>query len=244
MMASSVDQGRRRRLLSAYVYFWSLHRLYETQGGTNQTLGWLRYEKLSVLALALLSSWTRCPLDVAVAMVVIFLFDVHKMPYIWDSEYWCMLTDLAFVYFHKEDSSFEAFVAAARKQMVLFYAAASFWKLNKDFFDLRASCAPIFAVQMIDFLRLPPSLGPFVAAASPAAVVLMEGAVAVALWRKPTFGVKLALVLHLLIAFAAPPNNVGTFSFMCASRLVLFVLEGFADLVALCLQKKKFFFDY
>ena len=36
---------------------------------------------------------------------------------------------------------------AVRSMMVIFYAAAGFWKLNSSFFDPIASCAPLFLMR-------------------------------------------------------------------------------------------------
>ena len=221
-------------LYRGYVYFWSLHRWYETTGGTNQTMGWEFGEKVAVVGMAVLASLTKSTVDLGFAMAVILCMDFHKMPFIWDSEYWCMMTDVAFLWIALRQLKFREFAAVARGQMILCYAAAAFWKLNRDFFDVRASCAPIFALQMIDFFVpvMPPvAVSRLVALTSPAAIVLLEGAIALLLWLKPKIGVKLALVLHILIALAPPPNNVATFSLMCASRLILFVPNGFADVL-------------
>lgn len=208
-----------------YMLLWCLHRVYETVGGGNMTQEWNLFEQVTITTITLLTALTDSPRLWMTAMVVTMVEVLFKMPFIWDSELWCMQTDLAFLL---TLADYRLAATVMRPQLVLFYAAAAFWKLNADFMDPHASCAPIFAMQLLDVLPwdMPPTIARLVVRVSPPLVVGFEAAIAASLAVAPRLGVVLALLLHLGIALVPPPNNVATFSLMCASRLVAFVPDG------------------
>lgn len=236
--------------LTGYVYMWCLHRLYETVGGGNQTLGWSAAEQASICLMTVAAGATRSVRLLCATMAVVMVSDLIKAPFIWDSEWWCLQTDLAFILSATlEDGFFSSTIAVQpearqrifaraaatiRIQMTIFYSAAAFWKLNTAFLDSHSSCAPIFVVQLVDAFWPRPSLPRSVLRGlvkiAPLATLLLEGGIAFGLaTRRARLGLSLALFLHLGIALCPPPNNVATFSLMCASRLVAFVPRGFSE---------------
>lgn len=236
---------------STYLTAWTLHRIYETLGAGNQSLGWQLTEQIAIisfaagaLALQSLRLWL-------LTIVAVLVADLHMMPFIWDSEYWCIITDMALIASvlavfswtellggqplskGKVESSLEMARGTIVTQMSLFYSAAFFWKLTWDFLRPHSSCAPIFFMQLLDSVlpasfEVPVPLLQVVTMLSPFAVLFHEGFVAFHMWNPALHhrGVLGAIVLHVAIAACPPPENVATFSLMCASRLVCFIPSG------------------
>ena len=162
-----------------------------------------------------------------------------RMPFVWDSEFWLALTDLSVLV-----SSHWAAAASgelphvdvwARRQLALCYGGAFFFKLNSSFLEPTTSCAPIFALSILErvpsvaaWLETRPAFVRALAGASPAIVVAAEGLIAAALASKrhARRGVLFALLFHAAIAVTPPPNGVPTFSCVAASRLLLCIGEG------------------
>lgn len=226
-----------------------LHRLHETVGGGNQTLGWTLLEQVMIFSLTLATGVTCSVRVLCLTMLVVLISDFAKCPFIWDSEFWCIQTDVAFALACIETCGVVGFVAngapslemrsqiyasatrAIKAQMTIFYAAAAFWKLNSAFLDPHASCAPIFVAQLIDLVwpswPMPRIATRWLVSSAPLLTIALEGGIAIGLGGlSERLGVLLALALHLGIALCPPPNNVATFSLMCASRLVAFVPSG------------------
>lgn len=243
---------------NVYIQFWCLHRIYETIGVGNQTLGWNLAEQATIIALAATTAVTQSVRLMCFTILAVLIADAVKIPFIWDSEFWCNQTDLAILlavlstcgpsvlFFWKSDSSppsaaersliYEGAADTIRRQMIVFYSAAAFWKLNKDFMNPHCSCAPIFPLQLLDLLwpaslPMPSGVVWLLGVTAPALVLLLEGGLMLGLLLRPKAGVALALVLHLGIALCPPPNNVSPFSLMCATRLVAFVPLGAAEAV-------------
>lgn len=129
-------------------------------------------------------------------------------PFVWDSEYWCLLSDVAT---WPMSDSVEATVAA---QWSVLYLAAGVWKCNRGFLDPATSCATIFSAQLFD--------SPLLAQAAPASIAAFELLIGVAFWLAPaTVGVPLCLVFHAAVALTPPPNGVPTFSLVAATRCAL-----------------------
>lgn len=229
--------------LECYLWLWSLHRLYETLGGGNQTLGWSMSEQACISALCAATAMSGRVRLLCATMVVVLATDFVKSPFIWDSELWAVQTDVAFLWAFVEVCGWSEpgaeergkLYASARTtiaaQMVVFYAAAAFWKLNTAFLNPHASCAPIFAVQLLDVvwpasLDAPSAVVGGLVASAPALTLLVEGTIPLCLCTRERVGVILAACLHLAIALCPPPNNVATFSLLCASRLIAFVPSG------------------
>lgn len=135
---------------------------------------------------------------------------IHSAPFVWDSEWWCMLTDLAIV-----AGCSEATIGA---QWSALYAAAGIYKLNQGFLDPRTSCASIFSAQLVQSATL--------AKIAPLGIVSLEIAVGWCLWTAPeTLGVPLCLLFHAAVALTPPPNGVPTFSLIAATRCVMLVVD-------------------
>jgi hypothetical protein len=243
---------------NVYIQFWCLHRIYETIGVGNQSLGWNLIEQAIIITLAATTAVTLSVRFLCFTILAVLIADAVKIPFIWDSEFWCNQTDLtillavlstcgpSMLFFRKINSSlpsaaersliYESAADTIRLQMIVFYSAAAFWKLNKDFMDPHCSCAPIFPLQLLDLLwpsslPMPSDVVWFLGVTAPTLVLLLEGGLMVGLLLRPKVGVALALVLHLGIALCPPPNNVSPFSLMCATRLVAFVPLGAARAV-------------
>ena len=112
-----------------------------------------------------------------------------------------------------------------RFQLIVFYAAAAFWKLNEGFLHARFSCAPVFVASLIERFvpagALPLSWRTAAVAAAPALVLLVEWAIAILLLVRVRAGVILAAAFHLLIALTPPPNAVPTFGCLMLPRMLL-----------------------
>lgn len=257
MSSSSSKDGR--QLLHIYMVAWSIHRIYEVIGAGNQTLGWHGTSQWMIVPLTAAALWTRSiRLWIMGSMLATAIADFSLMPFIWDSEYWCLLTDFAAIYalvatlgwkrvlwngtkFTEEeiDSIYPQLSSTIQIQMMLFYTAAWFWKLNWDFLDANSSCAPIFAMQLLDHITpndwvVPDWVLMVVVQSSPFLVLLLEGYIAYAFFTtRHSRAVLAAMLLHMGIAMCPPPSNVATFSLMCASRLVLFVPHGTVEACSL-----------
>jgi hypothetical protein len=242
---------------NVYLLFWCLHRIYEAHGAGNHDMGSSILEQTAIIGLCLLTAVNQSVRCMCLAILVTIVADGSKLPFVWDSELWCNQTDTAIllavgtvcgsklVSFWRDDSVpsaseraliYEAAADIIRYQMMIFYSAAAFWKLNTDFLNPHGSCAPIFLLQLTDFLwpsglALPDPMVTALALTSPSVTILLETAVVWGLWFRPRVGVALALLLHLGIALNPPPNNVATFSFMCVTRLLAFMPLGAARAV-------------
>lgn len=242
-----------------YIQLWCIHRIYETIGAGNQTLGWNLAEQVAITALAATTAVTKSVRWMSYTILVILAADAFKIPFIWDTEFWCNQTDWAILLavvstcgpkvllFSKDSSTlptesdrsmmYDCAADVIRRQMIVFYSAAAFWKLNTDFMNPHCSCAPIFPMQLLDLMwpasaPMPDSVIWFLGVSSPTLVLLVEGGLALGLLLRPKVGVALALLLHLGIAMTPPPNNVSAFSLMCATRLIVFVPLGAAKSMA------------
>lgn len=239
-----------------YIQFWCLHRLYETLGSGNQNLGWNVAEQVAITVLVLTTAVTKSVGCMVWTILLVLFIDAIKIPFVWDSEFWCMQTDLAILLaalatfgpkillwgstalppVEELSLLYNSAADIVRRQMTVFYSAAAFWKLNSDFLNPHCSCAPIFSTQLVDLMW--PSSVPMpdivvwcLGIMSPVLVLLLEGGLTLGLVVKPRVGVAFALLLHLGIALCPPPNNVAPFSLMCATRLVVFVPTGAANSV-------------
>lgn len=159
-----------------------------------------------------------------------------RMPTVWDHEQWAMQIELTFflVFLPKCFTSLSswnqsetAFFAICRYQFVLFYAAATFWKLNSGFFDTDVSCGTVLILETLTTYLPEGFFSPAITMAlgnySPHKTVLMEGAIAItmALHSTRRVAVMFASVFHLII-FLLPVNMAGGFSMDCATRFIVF----------------------
>lgn len=183
------------------------------------------------------------------------LLHVTRAPFIWDHELWDMLTECCVVislvgYLLGGDRQSKDRIATGasvirecmpwvRAQMITFYFGAAFWKLNRSFFDLRSSCAPVFIMQLLAAL-LPESMTPdalisLLAMTAPVVTILVEFAIPILLslrgrWR--IAGLSLGLLFHFLIALTPPPNNAGGFSVGAVVRYFFFMPMASASALA------------
>jgi hypothetical protein len=145
-----------------------------------------------------------------------------SMPYIHDSQHWCLHTDLAVMAaivgalwqraraakpgpWGRMLAQFEPDGAAAvvaeatgtiRVQYLLFYSAAALYKANAGFLDPYFSCAPVFILQLVEqnvpAALLPAALLDLLTAAAPGIILGTEALVPVLLWVEPRVGVAFA----------------------------------------------------
>lgn len=163
------------------------------------------------------------------------------VPFIWDSDYWGMQTDLSALIFALgwafDLLELEWVRTTVRVQMGIFYAAAGLWKLNSAFLDVRYSCAPIFVAQLLDALPLgvgvardvPASTVRALLALSPAMTIVGETAIGLLLLASAArgrHGVRLALMLHAGIGLTPPPNNIAEYGVMACARFGWLVPRG------------------
>ncbi|KAK3237090.1 hypothetical protein CYMTET_52816 [Cymbomonas tetramitiformis] len=202
------------------------------------------------------------PLAFCIAIVIRNVVRVANMPFVWESEYWQFQMDLSVLAvlfsFRSGASALSkatdtassgntqqnvAFLEIARitkLQLIIFYAAAGFWKINHSFLNPHTSCAPIFHVQLlVAYLPesfYPPEVVHLVVHAAPILTLLVEIGIPILLLfptkTSKKLGVALALLLHLLIALTPPPNCAGNFSVACAARLFVFIPEAVASSLA------------
>lgn len=249
------------RPVDVYMTLWSVYRLYETVGGGNHTMNWCLVDQLGIALLCLLTLCFRSLRIWMFAMLLVFIVDLRKVPFHFDSEYWCTLTNLTVVLATFErlglrrfmnfsspltDEEKEGVYRIARPsialQMAMFYSAAMFWKLNWDFLHPHSSCAPIFAVALVDRMHIPISkwFCKFLVDISPVMTVLGEGFIGFSLFTNPSRGVLAAIVLHTAVAASPPPLNVAPFSLMCLSRLVCCLPDESATNMPLLWKSKSF----
>ena len=220
--------------LAAYAHVWSLHALLQIHSQPFLLPDGVRIPLLLLIGALL---WKPSLRLMAATLVLRNCARVMSMPFVWDSEYWLMLTDVSLLI-----SMFWPGAASGghllhvekffRCQLALCYAAAALFKVNSSFLDPRTSCAPIFGLSLLELIPpLPswlegsPALVRTFASAMPLSVVAAEALIAALLAapaeRHVRFGVQLALLFHLAIAITPPPNGVPTFSCVAASRLIL-----------------------
>lgn len=161
----------------------------------------------------------------------------QRMPTVWDHEQWAMQIELTFLLMfiphcywktsrhpQQQQEKETAFFATGRSQLVIFYAAATFWKFNSSFFDTNVSCGTVLIVEALATYL--PFLKPGVIQAmgrwAPHKTILLEGAIATTMASsRRHMAVVLATCFHLLI-FLLPVNAAGGFSMDCTTRFIVF----------------------
>ena len=214
---------------------WCLHEAlklwYIPASPLWKTLSWL---------IVLASSARPAPKTFALALVVRLADTLSIMPVMWDSYYWCLQVDgglllcvgyLALVRGLLADSHADSLAAwwatTARQQLAIFYLAAGVWKVNTSFLDARTSCAPIFVLTLLQTLGYtpPPLRASQLALLAPGVTILGELTIGILLLLPSRAAVRIgvlsALLLHLGIALAPPPNNATPFSLTCVVRLLI-----------------------
>lgn len=171
---------------------------------------------LCLLSCALMLTPSR-PL-LAAALIARNAARYTQMPFVWDSEFWCALTDASVLcsLCLSQRSRLPCVGRWCRAQLALCYAASGFFKLNEAFLDSRVSCAPIFGLSLLE--RIPPlatALKAAPGAVGVPAALMPPAVIAVELWiaallardRWSSRGVLLALIFHAAIALTPPPNG-------------------------------------
>lgn len=144
-----------------------------------------------------------------------------RAPFLWDHEYWDMLTELIVIVamaVHLADqaggtrggSRVKATATAraggappanrviawsapaVRTAMIIFYSAAAFWKFNTSFFDPFASCAPIFVTQLL-------------AAYLPSSLLAAGTLTDVIVWTAPHLAASVEVAIPLLLSQSSRP---------------------------------------
>lgn len=176
-----------------------------------------------------------------------FAIRYHRMPALWDHEYWGILTELAFVVAYSPcifpststtraiDAAETLFLSLVRWQFGLLYTAAAFWKLNSSFFDLQLSCGTLLTLELVGsylepLAHIPISVVKSMAQTAPHVTVLGESSIALcflvvaAIPRRSSvrnLGIALGLFFHTSILML-PVNAAGGFSMACISRFICF----------------------
>ena len=185
------------------------------------------------------------PQTFALALTFRLADTLYKIPFCWDSFYWCLQIDsglyILLVYFavakstlHLADRDTLAawWATTAKYQLAFFYLAAGFWKINTSFLDPSTSCAPIFVLTLLPVLGFvpPAELAPLIAQLSPAMTIVGEMTIGVLLLmpsrKLVRLGIATALLLHIGIALTPPPNNATPFSLTCIIRLLILAPQG------------------
>jgi hypothetical protein len=167
-----------------------------------------------------------------------------SMPYVHDSQYWCLQTDLALTVSvvivvrhrsrslaslnHKEAEAVAAGLAPiVRGQLILFYSAAALFKANEGFLTPYFSCAPIYLVQLMEQNipagLLTPSIIWLATQSAPAIILATEALIPLLLWLQPRYGVAFASLFHWAIAITPPPNDIASFGVQTLPRLLLLI---------------------
>lgn len=106
---------------------------------------------------------------------------------------------------------------AVRSQMAWLHLLTGFWRVNTSFLNLRTSCAPVHALQLLDAYWPSPetihAVAPHLAAVAPRVVIVSHLAAGACMLcgqnRVGRFGAALALLVHLGGALTPSPNNGG-----------------------------------
>mmetsp|Transcript_36806 Transcript_36806/g.60927 ORF Transcript_36806/g.60927 Transcript_36806/m.60927 type:complete len:573 (+) Transcript_36806:54-1772(+) len=224
-------------VLHAWIRFWVLQQcLMLYAAGIS-----LPINAVQVLLLGALGAFPSTPLA-CVSLCVRLSATLHKMPFVWDSYYWCLQTDLVLLLallpaLARRCSANTALFTASRTirvQLALFYLGAGFWKINTSFIHPRYSCAPIFFLQLLAsytplWLEPPAATLQLVAHAAPGMTIAGELAIGVLLLSSGAMarlGVCIALLLHFGIALTPPPNDAVSFSVASVTRLLLTIPTG------------------
>jgi hypothetical protein len=149
----------------------------------------------------------------AIALLTRNAVRLWQMPFLWDSEYWCLLTDAAVLLSWGRLPSSKnnySYARTIRYQWAVLYLAAGVWKLNTGFLGATTSCGAIFSAQVVG-LPLPGL-----------PVALLEVAIGLLFLVRPRDGIWLCLAFHAAVAVTPKPNGVPTFSLIAATRLVAF----------------------
>jgi hypothetical protein len=166
------------RLLSLYVRLWGVQQALLLHGFQDDvTARWVAASQATLVALAF--CFPERPVPVCCAVAARVIATAAKVPFLHESKYWWLQTDLVFltlllrlcssgsgdgravwrVVAAATAAPMPAAVAAQlvalasatiRAQLALFYLAAGIWKINSSFLHVHYSCAPVFLLQLAD----------------------------------------------------------------------------------------------
>lgn len=232
------DEKSSASLLQVYARLWAVATACRvlSRAGTELVLN----EYVAVACgITFLFPMSPVALMIGVCMRVYALF--ASLPYIHDSQYWCLQTDLAFLiailstlvqrYLKKglrvfasfDDPDADVLISRASAtiwfQFLMMYTAAALLKVNSAFMDSHYSCAPIYLIQLLDqhfpsgFWDRYPDVIQWVTSSAPTQILLVEAIVPFLLFLYPRSGVAFTAFFHWMIAITPPPN--GTLCFTC-----------------------------
>ena len=238
--------------LAAYTVLWGISSPLEALKGC-----FIPCESWGVVVLLLATFATMFPDKLSIGTLAFsarILKWLTRIPFTWDSEVMCGLTDLAFVanviaydpVAGREASLVASLGGCIRRIMAWFYFFAGFWKLNTSFLDHRYSCASVYFAQLIDAYAPPglltPDLEILAITAAPLLTVALETAIGVFMLisaysangapKARAAGIVLATALHIGIDITPKPNNIATFSHKAALRYFWFIPYGGAAAVS------------
>lgn len=169
---------------------------------------------------------------------------IVRMPLAWDSDYWALFLDAAFLLamskaaYKHVDIDFAVLYAApvVKALLAMFYFASGFWKVNTSFLSPRTSCGSIFTASLLvqlwpDFWGdIPTSVAHLAVQIGPWITVVGECATGLLLAMpgksSTLLGLCSMLLLHLGISFTAYPNGIANFSYTAATRYYFLVPHG------------------
>lgn len=238
-------------VLAAYVRLWAVAtatRVLSRSGAE------LRYNEAVALCAVLTFCFPLRPTVLLSSFGCRIAALLASLPYIHDSQHWCLQTDLAVAFaaiamlrhrlsaaggvakallerFGHEEAEVIALDAAStvRTQFRILYLAAALYKFNSGFMDPKFSCAPVFLLQLLE-QNLPPALlHPtllrLTTQAAPSLILATEALIPTLLWLRPRCGVAFAALFHWAIALTPPPNDIASFGVQTLPRMLLLVPE-------------------
>ena len=227
--------------MQTYARLWAIHRiLYFNPGGWGAGSGLADNFKF-MEGLSLIATFLTGKFMIPSIFLHFFINFYVKLPFVWDSEYLCMLTDMAYMSFTiyhfmftttKDKEAYDErrwtdIKLAIKFIMPLFYFSAGFLKVNTSFMKPETSCAPIFLAQILTFYVPKEILDKFptefILRTAPHVTLVVEHLIPT-LWLVGISGYAsaLALLFHGLIALCPPPHNIGAFSICCAARIYVY----------------------
>eukprot|EP00747_Dinoflagellata_sp_TGD_P218069 gnl/TRDRNA2_/TRDRNA2_90365_c0_seq1.p1 gnl/TRDRNA2_/TRDRNA2_90365_c0~~gnl/TRDRNA2_/TRDRNA2_90365_c0_seq1.p1 ORF type:complete len:553 (-),score=53.67 gnl/TRDRNA2_/TRDRNA2_90365_c0_seq1:13-1671(-) len=236
------------RLFVAWARFWGACCLMDVW---QQPENWPEPAYLWHIAMLVSTLCLICspsPLMWSILLCIRNVARVMKMPYIWDSDYWALSLDVAFlmsqvaVYKHApRDHSVLRAAPAVQALLAMFYFAAGFWKVNSSFLSPRTSCGSIFAVSLLvqvwseSWGQIPVPAARLAVVTGPWLTVIGESVTGLILAipgrSSKLLGLSSMILLHLGISFTASPNGIANFSYTAATRYYFLVPYGASQAV-------------
>lgn len=197
------------------------------------------------------SSWSTTnlgilPIHVALmSHVVDWMVRFHRMPAVWDHEFWGLMVNMAFIFCYATctlvgnaevglATAETWFITLVRMQFGILYAAATFWKFTTSFLNPTTSCGTVVILELIGSYAPKwenDALTRLLIQAAPHLTLLVEGVLALGFAYLGLYGARqrpwirdatllVGTVFHLSIAMM-PTNYAAGFSLECMTRFVL-----------------------